>query len=418
MSQILHLLRKDFIRKWRNPVVIIGFMLIPLVFTLIFGMVFGSSDEQTLPKVTVLAADNDQSLLSGLFLGALTQGELNDLIELKNVDEAEGREELNKGKASALLIIPKEFGNNVWNGLPVEILLIKNPAEQFLPQIVQEITDTAALLLSSLFSVFAEEVSTIRGLIDEDEIENENIANIAVQVNDRIEGISKYVFPPVIGLDEKTLAKDQKKEVERSLTIQGYILPAIAILFLLFVCNAVFDDILRERESGTLLRMTVSPLKLNEFIWSKIIICAAIGMICTLVLVILGRILFSIDWGNLTTLFFIIICLNILIAGFISFLFSFVKTERQAGAVLSTVILIMSMLGGSMIPIQNFPPFMLHFSKLTINYWGIQAFLKNMLGEPLSQIVPILIFMLIAGLLLASASTYFLNKNLRKGMTR
>jgi hypothetical protein len=41
-----------------------------------------------------------------------------------------------------------------------------------------------------------------------------------------------------------------------------------------------------------------------------------------------------------------------------------------------------------------------------------------MLGEPLRQIVPILIFMLIAGLLLASASAYLLNKNLRKGMTR
>lgn len=416
MRQIPHLLGKDFKRKWRNPVVILGFMLIPLVFTLIFGMVFGSSEEQTLPKVKVLAADNDQSLLSGLFLGALTQGELSDLIELKNVEEREGREELNKGKASALMIIPKDFGNQVWNGQPVEILLIKNPSEQFLPQIVQEITDTASLLLSSLFSVFSDEVSTIRGFIGEEERQSEDIATISVQINDRIEGISKYVFPPVIGLKEKILAQDKEKEAERSLTIQSYILPAIALLFLLFVCNAVFEDILGERETGTLLRMTVSPLKLHEFIWSKIIISAAIGMICTLVLVILGRLLFSIYWGNLITLFLIVICLNILIAGFISFLYSFIKTERQAGAVLSTVILIMSMLGGSMIPIQNFPPFMLHFSKLTINYWGIQVFLKNMLGDSLRQIAPILICMLVAGLLLATASTYFLNKNLKKGM--
>lgn len=417
MTNIIHLLRKDFKRKWRNPVVIIGFMLIPLVFTLIFGMVFGSSDEQTLPKIAVLAADNDQSLLSGLFLGALTQGELSKLIELKNMEEKEGREQLDKGKASALLIIPKDFGKKVWDGQPAEILLIKNPSEQFLPQIVQEITDTASLLLSSLFSVFSDEVSTIRALAESEKLNNEEIASISVQIKDRLEGISKYVFPPVISLKEKTVTKDRERETERSLSVHGYILPAIALLFLLFVCNAVFEDILREKESGTLLRMTVSPLKLNEFIWSKIIISAVIGMMSTLVLVLLGKFLFSIHWGNFVTLLFIVICINILIAGFIAFLYSFIKTERQAGAVLSTVILIMSMLGGSMIPVQNFPPFMLNFSKLTINYWGIQAFLKNMLGDPQHEIVPILVVMLIAGLILASASTYFLNRSLRKGIS-
>jgi len=418
VTHIIHLLRKDFKRKWRNPVVIIGFMLIPLVFTVIFGMVFGSSDEQTLPRITVLAVDNDQSLLSGLFLRALTQGDLSNLIEMTNVDEEEGRKQLDKGKASALLILPKDFGSRIWDGQSAEILLIKNPSEQFLPQIVQEITDTASLLLSSLFSVFSDEISTLRGLAVKAELDNEEIASISVQIKDRIEGISKYVFPPVISLKEKTVTKDRERETDRSLSIHGYILPAIALLFLLFVCNAVFEDILREKESGTLLRMTVSPLKLNEFIWSKMIISAVIGMICTLVLVLLGKLLFSIDWGNFVTLFLIVICLNILIAGFIAFLYSFVKTERQAGATLSTVILIMSMLGGSMIPVQNFPPFLLNFSKLTINYWGIQAFLKNMLGDPLHEIGPILVVMVIAGLILASASTYFLNKNLKKGITR
>jgi len=415
MKSIFLLARKDFIRKWRNPVVIIGFILIPVVLTFLLGLIFGSPEEKILPRISVLAVDEDKSFFSEFFLGSFKQGELNKLIDLKKVEKEEGLKLMDKGKASALLIVPEKFGENVWNGKPVELLLLKNPSEQFLPQIVEEICDIASLLFSSLFSVFSNELNTIKSFIDKGDIPNKEISSLSVQIKNRIESISKFVFPPVISLKEKTI---EEKEEESLFSPHSYILPAIAVMFLLFICNVVFEDILREKEMGTLLRMTVSPLKITDFIWSKILTSAVIGMLCTFILIALGRIIFSIHWGNPFLLFFIVLCLNFMIAGFISFLYTFVRTEKQAGSVLPSVIIVMALLGGSMVPTESFPPFILNFSKLTLNYWGIKAFHKVMMNASFQEIFPILLGMVLVGIFFSLVGSYFLNNSLKKGLVK
>jgi ABC-2 type transport system permease protein len=180
----------------------------------------------------------------------------------------------------------------------------------------------------------------------------------------------------------------------------------------------VFEDILREKETGTLRRMSVSPLKLSEFIWSKTIISALIGIICTLVLIVLGIVLFSIQWGNLFMVFLIVLSLNIMLAGFISLIYSFIHTERQAGAVLSSVIIVMSLLGGSMIPAENFPPLVQKISKITLNYWGLEAFHKAIQHAPFQEMAPILAGMLGAGIVFSVVGSFFLKNNLRKGLVK
>ena len=417
MNNIVHLIKKDFKRKWKNPVVILGFLLIPVIFTMIFGIVFGSSEEQTLPQVPILAVDKDKSFLSQFFITALSQGELKKFVSFKVVEEEEGRRLLDKGKASALLVIPENFTEDVWNNRSAEILLLKNPAEQFLPQIAEEIIDTASLLFSALFSVFNDEVSLIRDAIKKESFTDGDVSSLSIQVKNRLEGISRFVFPPVISLKQETIS-EKGEETGPSLSVQGYILPAMAIMFLLFICNIVFEDILREKEMGTLRRMNVSPLKLSEFIWSKTITSALIGMICTSMLVVLGIALFSIHWGNLFVIFLIILCLNIMLAGFISLIYSFIQTERQAGAVLSSVIIVMSMLGGSMIPVENFPPLVQKISQLTLNYWGLTAFHKAMQHAPFQEMAPLLVGMLGAGIVFSVAGSFFLKRNLRKGLIR
>ena len=418
MRNIPILVKKDFKRKWKNPVVILGFMLIPVVFTFIFGLVFGGQEEDTLPRISLLVVDNDKSLISSFLTTAMSQGELKKIIELKPMEtEEEGRQLLGKGKASALLLVPKNFGKDVLDGKRAEVLLLKNPSEQFLPLIAEEITDTTTLILSSLLTVFSEEVDTIKEFIDMDNFPDSDISALSVLVKNRIESISKYVFPPVIGIKQETIKEEGKEEVE-SITVHSYILPAMAIMFLMFICNVVFNDILREKETKTLLRLNVSRMSMTEFIWSKIFISALIGMLCTAVLIFLGVALFSIYWGNFFTVFLIVLCLNILIAGFIAFLYSFIKTELQAGAVLSSVILIMSLLGGSMIPVDNFPSFIQSISKVTLNYWGLEAFRIAMMKEPFTALIPILLGMVLAGVLLSLISSRFIQNNLKKGLIK
>ena len=418
MKNIFLLISKDFLRKWKNPFVILGFLLMPLLFTLILGAVFGSSNEPSLPKVRVLAADNDQTLLSKLFLGAFTQGELKELIDLEIVSQEEGKKQMIKGKASAFLVVPEAFQEDVFNNRSVEILLEKNPSEQFLPQIVEEIGDIYTLLVSALFSLFSDEINLIRDFSGEGTIPDQAVTLLSLRIKNKMEGASKYVFPPVISIKQKTIVKEEEEQDVEEFSFQQFVLPAISIMFLLFICNLVFEDLLRECEGGTLLRMMVSPLRINEFIWSKILTAVILGILCTYFLIFLGAVVFKIRWGAPFILFIFVLCLNIVIAGFIAFLYSFVRTERQAGALLSTVILVMALLGGSMLPAQFFPPAVQTFSKLTINYWGIEGFYRIMHSESLIQIFPILAGMGLGGIMFAFIGSHLLNVRLKRGILK
>jgi ABC-2 type transport system permease protein len=418
MKRIWLLVKKDFLKKWKNPFTILGFTMIPLLFTLIFGLVFGASGETKLPKIRVLVVDRDQSLVSRLVLSAMTQGEMAEMMDLIPMeDEEEARKRLEGGRASALLVFPPDFGSDAFDGKATELLLIKNPSEQFLPQIVEEITDTAGLLLSSLLSVFRDEVDSIRAFSGEDKITDQAVSDISISVRRRIDGMAKYVFPPAVTLKRDTI-KEEDEEEDASISVHGYILPAIAIMFLLFVVNIVFEDILRERESGTLLRQMASPMHLREFIWSKMVTAALLGTLCTWLLIGLGALFFNIGWGPPLTVFLIVLALNILISGFISVFYAFIKTENQAGSIISSVIIVMSLLGGSMIPVEQFPGPIQILSRATINYWGIQAFLRSMEGSGLAEILPVMAGMAAVGLILSLVSSRLLAKNLRKGLAK
>jgi ABC-2 type transport system permease protein len=133
------------------------------------------------------------------------------------------------------------------------------------------------------------------------------------------------------------------------------------------------------------------------------------------VLGVIGRILFAIQWGNIFLVGLIVFCLNIMLAGFISLIYSFIRTEQQAGAVLSSVIIVMSLLGGSMMPVENFPSFIQQISKFTPNYWGLKAFHKAILRDPIHEIIPILIGMMGIGILFSVVGSYFMKQHLRKG---
>ncbi len=418
MRRVWLLVAKDFRKKWKNPVVIIGFLFIPILFTLIFGAVFGGSGETKLPRIHVLSVDQDESIVSQLVLSAMTQGELNEMIQLEPIDsEEEALQRLEQGKASALLVIPENFGTDVWEGRKTELLVYKNPSEQFLPQIIEEILDSTTVLFSAFLSVFSNELAIMRQFSGFEDLTDQAVSMMSVTIKDRIDGVAKYVFPPVVDLKQTTLETEGERP-SSMVSVQSYILPAIAIMFLLFIVNIVFEDLLRERDSGTLLRLAASPMTIREFIWSKMMTAALLGMFCTLFLVGLGTLIFKVNWGAPLSVLLTVISLNILIAGFISMFYAFLRTERQAGAVISSVIIVMSMLGGSMLPVAQFPAPLQFLSNLTVNHWGLQAFLKSQSGEPLKDILPIMGGMALAGVLLSLISSQFLQINLKRGLVK
>ena len=67
--------------------------------------------------------------------------------------------------------------------------------------------------------------------------------------------------------------------------------------------------------------------------------------------------------------------------GFASLTYGLARSERQGGVVGSIVLLVMSFLGGSYIPLSQLPSSLRVLSPFTVNYWGVDGFTRILFSQ-------------------------------------
>ncbi len=411
MKRVMLIFKKDLKKRVKSPWAVLVLLLIPFVMTTLLGAVFSPSQkEHKLPTIKLLVVDKDKNIASRLLLQALDNPRLQDMFQVAMVEEKEGKRLMAKGKASALIVIPKNFSDNLLNARKSRFQLIKNPAQRFLPTIVEEFMNTFAVIASGFVQVFAVEMKMIRLLLETD------IEKISVQAmvpflergKDKIAALTKYLDPLLINL--KTEGKDGREKPPPPVNIFALVLPAISIMFLLFIIEIFLRDIITEREDGTLQRIMFSPIRTGDYITAKIISGWIMGLLVYLVVVVAGILLFKISWGNYIYLLVFVTVTCFWIAGFFALLNSFFKNRNQAGAVTTPIVLIFSAFGGSIIPATQLPDAFSLASHVTLNHWFIKGVEKISRGD-----FPTLSFLIIffTGMMLFGASIQLLKKRIR-----
>ena len=136
---ISQLVKKDLLRRFKNPIGFVLLILLPLILVGLMGLVFSpKNNNEILPQIKLFIEDHDESFASKLIPGAFSRDQLAKMFEVEQIEKDTGRELMDKGKASALLIIPDGFGKAVLDGEKTELILVKNPGERFSPKIAEE----------------------------------------------------------------------------------------------------------------------------------------------------------------------------------------------------------------------------------------------------------------------------------------
>jgi len=374
----------------------------------IIGAIFSPS-ENKLPEINVLVVDKDKNIASKFLLGAFDSRQLKEMFRVSVVDEAEGKKLISKGSASALLVIPEKFTDRLVKAEKSEFLLIKNPSQRFLPNIVEEFITTFSIVISGVIQVFEPEIKAVNRLLNTP-LEQVSIAAMTPfleQGKSRMVTVKNYLFPLLIQLKEEVTGK--KKEGP-GLNIFSVVLPGMSIMFLLFIIDIFLRDILSEREDGKLQRMMFAPIRTMEYVFARIISGWMMGICVYLVLIILGILLFDIAWGNYLYLFLFTAVTCSWIAGFFALLNSFFKNRNQAGAFSAPIILVFSAFGGSILPINQLPDAFQWVSLITLNQWFIRG-----VDQIRSGVFPSIPF----GILLLSRILLFLfaSQSLKKRIT-
>jgi len=385
LRTIIGILRKDLKKRIGSPWGIIILMSIPLIMTSLFGVAFGGNGEENV-KIKMLVENRDNGFISEFIIKSLDMPEVKKFINIKIVEIGSGEDKIIGKEASALLIIPENFTKDFVDQRKKELLLIKNPSEQFFPPVIEDLSRMLTKLLSAVSIIFHDEVSVIADIFEHnsnrmDELKFKRIFNGSF---DKIKRIRKFLSPLLLSFKSVTVNKKEKKRFN----IFSMLLPPISIMFLMFIIETFLRDILEEKENGTMQRILYSPIKPSDYIISKILSGWISGILMFILMIVFGVLLFGISWGNYLYLSVLIIATAFTISSFFAFLNSILKNKNQVASISAPLILIMSAVGGSMIPHSMLPAFIKKISFLSINYWFMDGSNKILEMEfPLKNIV-------------------------------
>ena len=380
MRYIMLLFTNDLRRRLRSPVAVILMMCIPVVITLIIGLVFGRSGTLELPRITVLLVDNDGGIFGNFLTSGMQQGELAEMIEIVPVEGAEGEEMMRDGKASALIEIPEGFTEAVLDHRQAELRLVKNPSEAFLPMIVEEIVQTTALILEGGTRIFAGPIEGARGLLDAGRWPNGiELQGLLDGARNRLLLAGDFIADSLITLETETITEED--EGEPGFNIFAFVLPGSMLIGLLFIGEIVMRDILREGKTGTLSRLFTTPVEGGHIVVAKVVSTFAITAIACTILMIVGRIAFGIQIGRPGPLVLHFVGTILMCTGLITFFYGFLRSERAADALLSVVIIVLCLFGGSMVPFEQMGKGLQRVGRFSPVFWAIDGFKKILVWD-------------------------------------
>jgi ABC-type multidrug transport system permease subunit len=351
-------------------------MAIPMVMTALIGVIFAPRTEGTeLPPIPLVLVDHDKSLASKLLLGSFDVDQLKKMFQVTVADEAEGRQRMEKGKASAMIVIPEGFTLDLLEAKTTTLTVVKNPAEQFLPDVVEEFVNTTAVMLSGAVQAFEEEARGIRAMLDQP-IESfpwDRLGPELGRAQKKIAAAGKVLDPLLIGLkEEETQAAGAKTRFSQR-DLFSIMLPGMAVMFLLFIVQTLMRDIISEREDGKLRRMMTTPLRPMELVGARLVGGWVMGVAVLLVMVAVGTLLFRAYWGNFAHFLILGAAASFWTAAFFGLFHALVRNRNQAGAFAAPIILAFSLFGGSMMNPEAMPKAFLAVGIATPNRWFIDG---------------------------------------------
>lgn len=132
---------------------------------------------------------------------------------------------------------------------------------------------------------------------------------------------------------------------------------------------------MEEKQEGTLKKLLVSPIPVNQILFGKMLYVNIISILQLCVLFLYAYFVFKLNVPEkILPLLLMIIVTAFACSSFGVLLASIAKTKSQVQGISTLIVITMSAIGGSMIPTFVMPTFMQTMSHFTVNYWGIQGF--------------------------------------------
>ena len=381
MRYLLVAARKDVRRRLADPAALAIWIGLPLLLGGLLSFIAGNGD--VAPRASVLVADEDDTFVSGLLSTALGRA---DIMDLQSVTLEEGRQRIDDGDATALLVVPKGFQNAVLDQSSSELTLFTNPSQQILPGIVQEVLEIVVEGVFYVQQIFGPVLRRLVPDVTTGPPADADVAAISVEMNQQLARLQNVVIPPAISL---TVMTESPEQAGPSLNLGQLFLPGMLFMSFLFIASGMSGDVWEEQRMGTLRRALTTPQSAHALLTGKLLagvtLMAAIGLVALIV----GTWLFDIAWWRVPGALAWCVFAGGALLALLTLLQTLASSQRAADMLSSTIVFPLMMLGGSFFPFEAMPAWMAAVGQWTPNGLGV-ARLKDLLyGD--AAVMPIVI---------------------------
>lgn len=348
---------------------------LPVVFFLIFAVIFaGATGEQL--RLRIATADEVDSEVSRRLL----QGLLLDP-SLLPVDEAEltaddVRRLVRAGTADVGLVVRADAEplEELGGFGPAPLLIVSDPARGV------AVAMLAGQIQKAYFAALPDvALGNVTALLEDQFIEfdetqrrqlEEGFGDLAAEAGDALQQGDLAGW----GIEDLYEREDVAGR-SAALNHVAYYAGAVAVLFLLFSAVHGAITLIEERDAGVVDRIIAGPGTIAVLVRGKFLFLLVQGFVQVGVIFVVAWLVYGVDLpGHLALWAATTLLASAAAAGLALVVATACRTRRQAQTVSNVAILVLSALGGSMVPRFFMPQFLQDLGWLTPNTWAIEAY--------------------------------------------
>lgn len=388
---------------------VLSFVL-PVVFFTVFAFVFGGRGATR--RVPLVVADEDRTAGSRRFVEALGSETGLRIVRAPGgagtkagalYDRARAEDAVRSGRVSVALVVPAGFSQTAIRfGTPgpgPSLLLLADSSDPVAAQMVAGLIQKAALTSSpdSLAKAGLDALDHWGGGVTAEQRRRMEEAFSQIPAGGKAAGTGGGL----VRVEVRDVLGETKKNPTAALLAAG-----LGVMFLLFSAAGAGGALIEEAESGTLDRILSTRVSMTRLLLGKLLYLAVVAVLQLLIMFVWGEIFFGVELHSHLPGFFVMTAVTAIAASCFGLLLAAAcRTRMQLVALSNLLILVMSALGGSMVPRALLSESIQKAGLWTLNAWAIDGFLKVFWREePVWNLWPQVCVLGAASLLLFAAA--------------
>ncbi|MFT5284909.1 MAG: ABC-2 type transport system permease protein [Planctomycetota bacterium] len=412
MNSIIALAMKDLRLIVRDKLSLFWILAFPLMYALFFGAIFSSDSDGGSKGISLLIIDESKSYESGQLIEQLAAHASIQLErESISADAADGKqaavlltsfedahESVKKGRRAAYLRIPSGYGDNPYamfgadSGETSQLVIGIDPRRQaeagFLEGILMGATfgsiqdrfldkELISFDIARIGSEIAEseDINFAQKLVVQTFLGAVGIFVDQLDLEEDEDG-DEGTADPKPGVDSSSMIKvvDVTKQAEAApRSAYDVTFPQALVWGLMSIAMSFAITLVRERTTGTLLRLRIAPIGRAQILGGKALACFIGAMLAMTAILGFGWLALGVRFDSLPLLLLAMTATSLCFTGVMLTISVMGKTESAVAGSSWGIMMPFAMIGGGMIPLMAMPGWLIEVSVISPFKWAITA---------------------------------------------